>query len=270
MNRVELIDQIFKKRSFLSIGLDTDIRKIPKFLLEYEDPIFEFNKRIIDATKDLCIAYKLNIAFYEYMLDKGWISLRKTINHIPKNIFIISDAKRGDIGNTSDMYSSAFFDKLKFDALTISPYMGKESITPFTKVKDRWTIILALTSNSGSIDFQMSKCQNGEYLFEKVLKSTKCYGSIENIMYVVGATKSKYLKKIRNIVPDHFLLIPGIGSQGGSLSDVVNNAMTDNCGLIVNSSRGIIYSGNNHDWADKAREAAAKIQSKMNSFLNRI
>ena len=272
MNRTELIHQIKEKKSFLCIGLDTDIKKIPKHLLEEEDPLFSFNKEIIDATKDLCVAYKPNLAFYESMGHKGLISLEKTIQYIPDNIFTIADAKRGDIGNTSEMYARTFFEYYHFDAVTVAPYMGEDSVKPFLNFKDKWVILLALTSNEGAKDFQMIKVidQMGvstERMFETVLKTSMNWGDDENMMYVVGATKAEMLKKIREIIPDHFLLVPGIGAQGGSLEDVFKNGANADIGLLVNASRNIIYASNGKDFAEKAREEALKIQQEMQGLM---
>ena len=268
MTREELILQIKSKRSFLCIGLDTDINKIPKHLLDLEDPIFEFNKQIINATKDLCVAYKPNIAFYESMGVSGWNSLQKTLDYISDNIFIIADAKRGDIGNTSKMYAKAFFENLNVDAVTVSPYMGSDSVTPFLEFKDKWAIVLALTSNKGGLDFQNIKNKSGKQLFEQVLETSQKWGTNKNMMYVVGATRSEQLSEIREIIPNHFLLVPGIGSQGGSIDEVTKYGMNDECGLLVNSSRGIIYASTEIDFAEKAREEAQKLQFKMDILLS--
>jgi orotidine-5'-phosphate decarboxylase len=266
MTANDLFEQIKAKESFLCIGLDTDLQKIPSHLLDLEDPVFEFNKQIIDATSDLCVAYKPNIAFYESMGEKGWESLKKTIDYIPKDIFTIADAKRGDIGNTSKMYAKTFFETYNFDSVTVTPYMGFDSVTPFLEFKDKWAIVLALTSNSGGLDFQMTKDKNGEMLYQKVLKTSKSYG--ENIMFVVGATRAESLKEIREIVPNHFLLVPGVGAQGGSLNDVAKYGMNNQCGLLVNSSRGIIYADSTKDFAIKAREQALDLQQKMKVLLS--
>jgi len=273
MTRKELIHQIYHKKSFLCIGLDTDIKKIPSFLLDNEDPVFEFNKQIIDATKDLCVAYKPNLAFYESLGYKGLISLERTVKYIPDDIFTIADAKRGDIGNTSDMYARTFFDYYNFDSVTVAPYMGKDSVVPFLNFKDKWVILLALTSNEGANDFQLKKVNdsNGnspENLFETVLETSMKWGNEENMMYVVGATKANMLSGIRKIIPDHFLLVPGIGAQGGSLEEVWKYGHNNDCGLLVNASRNIIYAGKEKDFAEKAREEASKIQQQMKLLLN--
>ena len=268
MNRQELLYQIKSKRSFLSIGLDTDIKKMPSHLLELEDPIFEFNKQIIDATKDLCVAYKPNIAFYESMGVSGWNSLEKTLDYIPKNIFTIADAKRGDIGNTSNMYARTFFEKMNFDSVTVAPYMGSDSVTPFLDFKDKWAIVLALTSNKGGLDFQKIENKNGKQLFEQVLETSQNWGTDKNMMYVVGATRAEQLSEIRAIIPNHFLLVPGVGAQGGSVEEVAKYGMNADCGLLVNSSRGIIYTSSDIDFAEKAREEAEKLQHKMDILLS--
>ena len=268
MNREDLVHQIKSKRSFLCIGLDTDIKKIPAHLLELEDPIFEFNKQIIDATKDLCVAYKPNIAFYEILGVSGWVSLQKTLDYIPKNIFTIADAKRGDIGNTSNMYARAFFEKMNFDSVTITPYMGSDSVTPFLEFKDKWAIVLALTSNKGGLDFQKIENKNGKQLFEQVLETSQNWGTDKNMMYVVGATRAEQFSEIRAIIPNHFLLVPGVGAQGGSVEEVAKYGMNADCGLLVNSSRGIIYASSDIDFAEKAREEAEKLQHKMDILLS--
>jgi orotidine-5'-phosphate decarboxylase len=268
MNTSELFQQIQDKKSFLCIGLDTDINKIPKFLLEFEDPVFEFNKRIIESTKDLCVAYKPNIAFYESQGVKGWESLRKTLEIIPKNIFTIADAKRGDIGNTSEMYAKAFFDEMNFNSVTVAPYMGSDSVKPFLTAKNKWVILLALTSNSGGLDFQLFEDEKGQKLYQKVLRESKKWG--DNLMYVVGATRAELLQDVRSIVPNHFLLIPGFGAQGGSLEEVCKYGLNDQCGLLINSSRGIIYSGNDENFAQAAREKALEIQLQMKKILDKF
>ena len=267
MKRSQLIEQIRIKKSFLCIGLDTDLNKIPSFLLDFDDPIFEFNKRIIDATHDLCIAYKPNIAFYEALGPLGWESLRKTVDYIPNEIFTIADAKRGDIGNTSNMYAEAFFNKYNFDSITLSPYMGKDSVTPFLNFDNKWSIVLALTSNKGALDFQKLNLSENKFYYEEVLNQVSKWGDINNTMFVVGATKANELKNIRKIVPDHFLLVPGVGAQAGDLNEVVKNGINNDIGLIINSSRGIIYAGSEKDFDEKAKKAAKEIQQKMANFL---
>lgn len=270
MTKEELILQIYKKKSYLCVGLDTDIHKIPKYLLDSEDPVFEFNKRIIDATKDLCVAYKPNIAFYEAAGPKGWASLQKTLDYIPEDCFTIADAKRGDIGNTSGLYARAFFDKassgLDFHSVTVAPYMGADSVLPFLEFKEKWVILLALTSNKGSEDFQFLET-GGKKLYEKVLEDSQKWGNDHNMMYVVGATQAESLKHIRSIVPDHFLLIPGVGAQGGSLSEVSKYGFSKDCGLLVNSSRGIIYASQGTDFEERATIEAQKIQKEMATYL---
>lgn len=267
MTRAELIHQIKEKRSFLCVGLDTDLTKIPEHLLDDEDPIYSFNKAIIDATVDLCVAYKPNIAFYECYGLKGWQSLQKTWAALPKDCFSIADAKRGDIGNTSGRYAMAFFDEsnsgLGFDSITIAPYMGKDSVTPFLDFKDKWAIVLALTSNEGSLDFQNFENKEGLQLFEQVIDKVSTWGNIDNLMYVVGATRGEGFIKIRQHAPEHFLLVPGVGAQGGSLEDVCKYGMNKDCGLLVNSTRGIIYASKGRDFAERAREEALKLQKEM-------
>jgi orotidine-5'-phosphate decarboxylase len=276
MNRKELINQILKKKSFLCIGLDSDITKLPKHLLTFEDPIFEFNKQIIDATHSFCVAYKPNTAFYESLGTAGWRSLEKTINYLNINhpeIFTIADAKRGDIGNTSQLYAKAFFEKLNFDSITVAPYMGEDSVTPFLSYKDKWVILLALTSNKGALDFQLSPVSDEANshkltpLYQKVLSHSSKWGSSENMMYVAGATRPEMLAEIRKIVPDHFLLVPGVGAQGGSLNEVVKYGMNKDCGLLVNASRSIIFASSDKDFAQKAADEAKKINLEMKVFL---
>ncbi len=269
MRKEELVAEIKRKQSFLCVGLDTDLERIPKHLLDTEDPIFEFNKQIIDATKEYCVAYKPNIAFYECLGRKGWESLEKTLDYIPKNIFTIADAKRGDIGNTSKYYAKTFFEYLNFDAVTIAPYMGEDSITPFLEFENKWVIVLALTSNKGALDFQFTTDINGEELYKKVLKKTATWGTPENLMYVVGATRAKGIGEVRKTVPNNFFLVPGVGAQGGSLEDVAQYGWNEDCGLLVNSSRGIIYAGNDTTFAEKAGEAAKKIQLNMHQILQK-
>lgn len=269
MTSQQLFENIQKKKSFLCVGLDTDINKIPRYLLDTTDPIFAFNKQIIDATHDVTVAYKPNLAFYESLGVNGWNSLEKTVNYLKYNypdIFIIADAKRGDIGNTSAMYAKAFFDHMEFDSVTVAPYMGEDSVKPFLTYVDKWVILLALTSNKGAADFQYMT-ENDERLFERVIKKSAEWGTEENLMYVVGATKAEMLADIRQIIPNHFLLVPGVGAQGGSLEEVSKNGMNDKCGLLVNSSRGIIYASDGEDFADKAREAAIEVQKQMEEQL---
>lgn len=272
MTTQDLVTQIRKKQSFLCIGLDTDLEKIPQFLLEEEDPIFAFNKAIIDATQHLCVAYKPNIAFYEAYGIKGWSALRKTIEYLNEKypeIFTIADAKRGDIGNTSTRYAKAFFEDLNFDSITIAPYMGRDSVEPFLAFKDKHTILLALTSNEGAFDFQTKKIDNKE-LYKEVLSVSTTYKGSENLMYVVGATKAEYLKEIRQIIPRSFLLVPGVGAQGGSLKDVCTYGMTNEVGLLINSSRGIIYASNQKDYAQAAQLNAKDLQMAMKKELSRL
>lgn len=270
MTTQQLIEQIKIKKSFLAVGLDVDLDKIPPHLLELEDPIFEFNKAIIDATHDLCVAYKPNIAFFEAYGIKGWMALQKTINYINDNypdIFTIADAKRGDIGNTSSMYAKAFFEDLNFDSVTVAPYMGKDSVEPFLAFENKHTIMLALTSNEGAFDFQ-TLLVDGKELYKQVLETSKTWKNSENLMYVVGATKAEYFTEIRKIIPDSFILVPGVGAQGGSLSEVCKYGMNDNLGLLINSSRGIIYASKGTDYAEKAREEALKMQQEMEEIVN--
>ena len=276
MTTRELIQQIKIKKSFLCIGLDVDLNKIPPHLLALEDPIFEFNKAIIDATHDLAVSYKPNTAFYEAYGIKGWMSLQKTINYINEKhpeIFTIADAKRGDIGNTSSMYAKAFFEDLNFDSVTVAPYMGKDSVEPFLEFENKHTIMLALTSNEGAFDFQtlnVPEVSGGKELYKQVLETSKTWKNSENLMYVVGATKAEYFTDIRKIVPDSFLLVPGVGAQGGSLSEVCKYGMNANVGLLINSSRAIIYASNGIDFAEKARAEALKMQEEMAVILNTI
>jgi len=270
MTTQHLIDQIQLKKSFLCVGLDVDLTKIPKHLLETEDPIFEFNKAIIDSTHDLAVSYKPNTAFYEAYGIKGWLSLEKTIRYINENypnIFTIADAKRGDIGNTSSMYAKAFFEDLNFDSVTVAPYMGKDSVEPFLAFEDKHTIMLALTSNEGAFDFQTLNV-NGTELYKQVLETSKTWKNSHNLMYVVGATKAEYFTEIRKIVPDSFLLVPGVGAQGGSLSEVCKYGMNTNVGLLINSSRAIIYASNGVDFAEKARAEALLMQQEMQAILS--
>ena len=266
MNKQQLFENIKKKQSFLCVGLDTDIKKIPQHLLSEEDPIFAFNKAIIDATADYCVAYKPNLAFYESLGTKGMMAFEKTVAYLRENYpdqFIIADAKRGDIGNTSEMYARSFFDHIKVDAVTVAPYMGEDSVKPFLIYPEAWVILLALTSNKGSHDFQMTEDANGERLFEKVLKKSQEWANDEQMMYVVGATQGKMFLDIRKQAPNHFLLVPGVGAQGGSLAEVAQYGMNDQCGLLVNSSRAIIYADKTEAFANVAREAAHAVQIYM-------
>ncbi len=272
MTKQELFNNIKQKQSFLCVGLDTDIKKIPQHLLSDEDPIFAFNKAIIDATAPYCIAYKPNLAFYESMGVKGWIAFEKTIKYLNENYpdqFIIADAKRGDIGNTSAMYARTFFEECQLDAVTVAPYMGADSVTPFLGYEGKWVILLALTSNKGSHDFQLTKDETGEQLFQKVLRKSQEWANDEQMMYVVGATQGQAFEQIRKIVPNHFLLVPGIGAQGGSLSEVCKYGITKECGLIVNSSRAIIYADSTENFAAVAAEEAKKVQQEMQQELEK-
>jgi orotidine-5'-phosphate decarboxylase len=270
MNHLQLFNNIVQKRSFLCVGLDSEIEKIPSFLKKLKDPVFEFNKRIIDATERYAVAYKPNVAFYESLGSDGWISLEKTVKYIRKmypEIFIIADAKRGDIGNTSKMYAKAFLENMPFDAVTVAPYMGEDSVSPFLSYNEKWVVLLALTSNKGADDFQYHD-EDGIKLFERVLTVSQKWGTINNLMYVVGATRAEMLKDIRKIVPDHFLLVPGVGAQGGSLSEVANYGMTNKCGLLVNSSRGIIFADSTENFAKVAAEKAKEMQVEMERYLS--
>ena len=270
MTREQLFEQIIKKQSFLCVGLDTDIRKIPQHLLQEEDPIFSFNKAIIDATAAYCVAYKPNLAFYESMGVRGWISFEKTIQYLNENYpeqMIIADAKRGDIGNTSAMYARTFFEEINVDAVTVAPYMGEDSVTPFLGYEGKWVILLALTSNKGSHDFQLTEDANGEKLFEKVLHKSQEWADANQMMYVVGATQGKAFEDIRRIAPDHFLLVPGVGAQGGSLEEVCKYGMNKSCGLIVNSSRAIIYADTTEQYAEVAAQKAKEVQERMAAEL---
>jgi orotidine-5'-phosphate decarboxylase len=270
MNKSQLFEQIKQKQSFLCVGLDSDIQKIPEFLKDTSDPIFYFNQKIIDATAPYTVAYKPNLAFYESNGLEGWNSLEKTVQYLRDRypeIFIIADAKRGDIGNTSAMYARTFFETYHFDAVTIAPYMGEDSVTPFLGYSGKWVILLALTSNKGAFDFQFVEDPQGEKLFEKVLRTSQKWANSENMMYVVGATKAEALEGIRKIVPEHFLLVPGVGAQGGSLSEVARYGMNQQCGLLVNSSRAILYASTAADFAEKAGEAALEVQLEMKNLL---
>lgn len=270
MTRQELIENIRRKQSFLCVGLDTDLKKVPAHLLQEEDPIFAFNKAIIDATAPYCVAYKPNLAFYECFGLKGWMAFEKTVNYIRENYpdqFIIADAKRGDIGNTSAMYARAMFEETGVHSLTVAPYMGEDSVTPFLQYEGKWVILLALTSNKGSHDFQLMADEKGERLFERVLRTSQQWAGPDQMMYVVGATQGRLFEDIRRIVPDHFLLVPGVGAQGGSLEEVCKYGMTKDCGLLVNSSRGIIYADQTERFAEAAGEAAHALQQQMAALL---
>lgn len=288
MTRKQLIEQIKQKRSYLCVGLDTDITKIPRHLQAHPDAVFEFNRQIIDATKDLCVSYKLNTAFYEAMGLKGWEAMERTVNYIPQEHFIIADAKRGDIGNTSSQYARAFFETLNFDAITVAPYMGEDSVKPFLEFENKWAIVLGLTSNPGSKDFEQLKVvgqatnnsdeainngnkagnTEGGYLYESVLEKVSAWGNPGNLMFVVGATKASDLAGIRKIIPDHFLLVPGVGFQGGSLKEVSQYGMNADCGLLVNASRAIIYASEKEDFAAEARAIAQQYQAEMAGYLH--
>lgn len=274
MERKQLIEQIKSKQSFLCIGLDTDINKIPEHLLGASDPVFEFNRQIIDATKDLCVSYKINTAFYESRGVKGWESLIKTWQYLPKEIFSIADAKRGDIGNTSEMYAEAFFNEnssgMSFDSVTVAPYMGSDSVKPFLKSANKWVILLALTSNGGSADFQYTQDSQNEMLFEKVLKTANTWAGADQLMFVVGATRGEGFLTVRKHAPDNFLLVPGVGAQGGSLEEVCKYGMNKDCGLLVNSSRAIIYAASDQNFAEAARAEALKVQKDMAVALKNI
>ncbi|MCC6515719.1 MAG: orotidine-5'-phosphate decarboxylase [Chitinophagales bacterium] len=269
MTRKQLIQQIKKKKSYLCVGLDTDITKIPPHLLKYKNPILEFNKQIIEATHDVCVAYKPNIAFYEMYGAKGWETLEKTVQHIPNHIFKIADAKRGDIGNTSNMYAKAFLENMPFDAITIAPYMGEDSIKPFLEIKNKWVIVLGLTSNKGAQDFQFLK-SNKKPLYQNVMEKCMQYGTADNMMFVIGATKASYFKDIRTFCPDHFFLVPGVGAQGGDLQALSQFGMNKDCGLLVNATRSIIYASNGKDFAERARVEAIRMQQEMKLLMHAI
>lgn len=266
MTRAQLVEQIRTKKTYLCVGLDTDITKIPRHLLSSPEPVFEFNKRIIDATKDYCVSYKINTAFYEALGLIGWEAMEMTVDYIPSTHFTIADAKRGDIGNTSSQYAKAFFEAMNFDAITVAPYMGADSVKPFLEYKDKWTILLGLTSNSGAADFELQQAGDG-LLYEKVLTTAAQWGNPGNLMYVIGATQSDWFEKIRKITPDHFYLVPGVGAQGGSLKDISEKAMNKDVGILVNVSRAIIYASNGEDFAAKAREVAMEYQQEMAGYL---
>ena len=272
MTRQQLVEQIFKKRSYLCVGLDTDITKIPKHLLSEPDPVFAFNKAIIDATKDLCVSYKINTAFYEALGVKGWEAMGKTVNYIGSDHFKIADAKRGDIGNTSDQYAKAFFETIPFDAITVAPYMGEDSVKPFLQHEGKWAIVLGLTSNKGANDFELQQAGDG-LLYEKVLKTVSSWGTANNLMFVIGATQANAFANIRKITPNHFYLVPGVGTQGGSLKEISEKAMIKDtstiaqCGILVNVSRAIIYASDKEDFAEKARVIAKEYQDEMKQYL---
>ncbi len=267
MTRQQLIEQIKKRKSYLCVGLDTDITKIPKHLLSESDPVFVFNKAIIDATKDLCVSYKINTAFYEALGVKGWEAMEKTVHYIGDEHFKIADAKRGDIGNTSDQYAKAFFETLPFDAITVAPYMGEDSVKPFLQHKDKWAIVLGLTSNKGANDFELLH-SGGEFLYEKVLQTVSLWGTTDNLMFVIGATQANEFASIRKLTPHHFYLVPGVGAQGGSLKEISEKAMTKDCGILVNASRAIIYASAGDNFAEKARVIALQYQQEMKSYLS--
>jgi len=267
MTRQKLIELIRTRRTYLCVGLDTDITKIPRHLLSEPDPVFAFNKQIIDVTKDYCVGYKVNTAFYEALGLAGWEALEKTADYIPSTHFKIADAKRGDIGNTSAQYAKAFFDTLNFDAVTVAPYMGEDSIRPFLEYKNKWAIVLGLTSNEGAGDFELSSTIDNEFLYEKVIRKVSTWGNPENLMFVIGATKSNWFTQIRKIAPEHFYLVPGLGAQGGSLQEISTKAMNKDVGIIVNASRTIIYASDKEDFAAKAAAAARQYQTEMSSFL---
>lgn len=270
MNRQELVNLIRERKSYLCVGLDTDIHKIPKHLLSHPDPIFAFNKAIIDATKDLCVSYKINTAFYECQGIRGWESLQRTVEYIPKGIFTIADAKRGDIGNTSSYYAKTFFDTYQFDSVTVAPYMGRDSVTPFLGFSEKWAIVLGLTSNEGSQDFQQLKLEDGSSLYEQVMRTTASWGSPDNMMFVVGATQADSIAAIRQMLPDHFFLVPGVGAQGGSLKEISEKGLNKDVGLLVNASRAVIYAGNDERFAEDARDAAKLLQAEMAEYLSAV
>lgn len=267
MTKSALIQHIFEKKSYLCVGLDTDMTRIPKHLLGEKDPIFAFNRQIIDATKDFCVAYKPNIAFYEALGSKGWDSLERTIDYIPKTHFTIADAKRGDIGNTSKLYAKAFFETLKFDAITVAPYMGADSVLPFLEFDEKWVILLGLTSNTGSRDFQMQQLDNQQFVYEKIIQTAQTWANDERLMFVIGATHTELLAHVRSLAPNSFFLVPGVGAQGGSLAAVSEAAFTATCNLLVNSSREIIFASSGTDFAEKAARKAAEMQAEMQAFF---
>jgi orotidine-5'-phosphate decarboxylase len=268
VTRPELFEQIKKKNSYLCVGLDTDITKIPKHLLSTADPVFEFNKQIIDATQEFSVAYKPNIAFYEALGPKGWESLQKTLDYIPKECFTIADAKRGDIGNTSSLYAKAYFHQMNFDSITVAPYMGEDSVKPFLEFPNKWVILLIHTSNPGSVDVQQLETRDGKYVYEEVIFASQRWATANEMMYVVGATKADKIGTIRALAPDHFFLVPGVGAQGGDLEAVSKAGMNSQCGLLVNSSRAIIYASAGEDFAEAARKEASKVKGEMTIYLN--
>jgi orotidine-5'-phosphate decarboxylase len=268
MTKENLFQQIQSKSSFLCVGLDTDLNKIPSHLLQEPDPIFAFNKQIIDATSDYAVAYKPNIAFYEALGPAGWESLQKTLDYIPSSIFTIADAKRGDIGNTSQLYAKAFFEKMNFDSITVAPYMGSDSVKPFLEFPNKWVILLALTSNEGSKDFQFLNSNDGTPLYQEVLRKSQEWGNDQNMMYVVGATRGEEIAEVRKMAPHHFFLVPGVGAQGGNLEEVAKFGMNNQCGLLVNSSRGIIYAGNDQNFDQAAKKEAQILQQEMARHLD--
>jgi orotidine-5'-phosphate decarboxylase len=270
MTRAELFAQILAKRSYLCVGLDTDLAKIPAHLKQEPDPIFAFNRAIIDATADCCVAYKPNIAFYEALGPEGWESLRRTLDYIPKTHFTIADAKRGDIGNTSGLYAKAFFERMDFDSITVAPYMGRDSVQPFLAFEGKWVILLALTSNEGAHDFQNLALEGGARLFERVLEKSQAWAGPDRMMYVVGATRAESLAEVRRLAPEHFLLVPGVGAQGGSLEEVSRYGMNRACGLLVNASRSILYASPGPDFAQAARREAQRLQAEMAQLLDRF
>ncbi len=270
MTRSELIEQIKKKQSYLCVGLDTDLEKIPQHLLKYKDPVFEFNKQIIDATHRFAVAYKPNIAFYEALGASGWESLKKTVEYIPKECFTIADAKRGDIGNTSTLYAKAFFQQMDFDSVTVAPYMGEDSVKPFLAFKNKWVILLAHTSNPGSADFQLTQSKDGRRLYEEVILKSQQWGTPDNLMYVVGATRADKIAEIRKLAQEYFFLVPGVGAQGGDLKAVSQLGMNNTCGLLVNSARAIIYASAGEDFAEAAGEEARKVKEEMAPFLTHL
>lgn len=267
MNRKELVEQIKAKKSVLCVGLDTDMDKIPAHLLQEDDPVFAFNKAIIDATKDYAVSYKINTAFYEVNGLKGWSSMEKTLAYIPQDIFTIADAKRGDIGNTATQYARTFFKTYNFDSVTVAPYMGQDSVRPFLEFDGHWAIVLGLTSNAGSADFQMLECGDGTQLYEQVLQKVSSWGNDQNLMFVIGATREDQLRHVRSLLPNHFFLIPGVGAQGGDVDTVCRNTLTADGGMLINVSRGVIYAGNGPDFAQKAGEAARQYQQEMSRFF---